>query len=294
MTPASAAAASTGAHSGRRGPALRRRGRLPARAQAGGRRRRRRAPSGSTAADELEEAIARSGVDHGAEIAVEEFVEGHEGFYDTITIDGQVAMDFATHYYPNVLEAMRTRWISPQFVATNRIDSAPSYDEVKEMGRAVIARPRHRDVGHPHGVVRRAEGPVLLARSAAARPACAAGTSTPPATTSTSTASGRWPSSTAGSPASRRAASPPASSPCAPTATARSPATTGWTRSSAATASGSSTPTCPGRHADAAGRGRLHGQRLGAHAPPRLRRAARDARRRRPHGQGPRVTRAPA
>ena len=83
----------------------------------------RRAPSGSTRPDELEAAIARSGVDHGAEIAVEEFVEGHEGFYDTITIDGEVAMDFATHYYPNVLEAMRTRWISPQFVATNRIDA---------------------------------------------------------------------------------------------------------------------------------------------------------------------------
>ena len=86
------------------------------------------------APDELEEAIARSGVDHGSEIAVEEFVEGHEGFYDTISIDGHVA----THYYPNVLEAMRTRWISPQFVATNRLDGEASYDELKEMGRAVI------------------------------------------------------------------------------------------------------------------------------------------------------------
>ncbi len=89
------------------------------------------------ARDELDGAIARSGVEHGAETAVEEFVEGHEGFYDTISIDGHVAMEFATHYYPNVLEAMRTRWISPQFIATNRIDE-PGYDEVKEMGRAVI------------------------------------------------------------------------------------------------------------------------------------------------------------
>jgi len=87
--------------------------------------------------DELEEAIARSGVDHGAPTAVEEYVEGHEGFYDTIAVNGEVAMDFATHYYPNVLEAMRTRWISPQFVTTNRIGE-PGYDEVKEMGRRVI------------------------------------------------------------------------------------------------------------------------------------------------------------
>ncbi|MBV9095332.1 MAG: ATP-grasp domain-containing protein [Streptosporangiaceae bacterium] len=72
-------------------------------------------------------------------IAVEEFVEGHEGFYDTVAVDGQVALDFASHYYPNVLEAMRARWISPQFVSTNRIDTAPDYAELREMGRRVIS-----------------------------------------------------------------------------------------------------------------------------------------------------------
>src|SRR5205809_183822 len=30
-------------------------------------------------------------------IAVEEFIEGHEGFYDTITINGEVAVDFVSH-----------------------------------------------------------------------------------------------------------------------------------------------------------------------------------------------------
>jgi carbamoylphosphate synthase large subunit len=72
-------------------------------------------------------------------IAVEEFIEGHEGFYDTVTVNGQVALDFVTHYYPNVLEAMRTRWISPQFISTNRIDIAPEYAELREMGQRVIA-----------------------------------------------------------------------------------------------------------------------------------------------------------
>jgi len=72
-------------------------------------------------------------------IAVEEFIEGHEGFYDTIAVNGQVAVDFASHYYPNVLEAMRNRWISPQFVSTNRLEIAPEYGELREMGRRVIA-----------------------------------------------------------------------------------------------------------------------------------------------------------
>jgi len=96
--------------------------------------------SGTHKADDaagLERAIAATHVNHGASVAVEEFIEGHEGFYDTICINGQVVLEFATHYFPNVLEAMRTRWISPQFVTTNRIDD-PSYREVKDLGRRVI------------------------------------------------------------------------------------------------------------------------------------------------------------
>jgi hypothetical protein len=56
-----------------------------------------------------------------------------------VSIGGDVGLDFISHYYPNVLEAMRTRWISPMFIATNRIDNSPGYDEVKEMGKRVIS-----------------------------------------------------------------------------------------------------------------------------------------------------------
>ncbi len=88
--------------------------------------------------DDLEKAIVTTRLDKGASLAIEEFIEGHEGFYDTISVDGEVMHEFVCHYYPNVLEAMRTRWISPQFIATNRVDSAPGYNEVKELGRKVI------------------------------------------------------------------------------------------------------------------------------------------------------------
>jgi formate-dependent phosphoribosylglycinamide formyltransferase (GAR transformylase) len=86
----------------------------------------------------LDEALGVFGGQGVQSIAVEEFVEGHEGFYDTIAVDGRVAVDFVSHYYPNVLEAMRTRWISPQLVSTNRIDSAGEYGELREMGARVI------------------------------------------------------------------------------------------------------------------------------------------------------------
>jgi formate-dependent phosphoribosylglycinamide formyltransferase (GAR transformylase) len=96
--------------------------------------------AGTTRVDEdaeLEAAIRAAHVDRGMSVAVEEFIEGHEGFIDTIAIQGRVAHEFISHYYPGVLVAMRERWISPQIVATNRID-APGYDEVKAMTRKVI------------------------------------------------------------------------------------------------------------------------------------------------------------
>lgn len=73
----------------------------------------------------------------GRSVAVEEFLEGHEGFYDTLTSNGKVVHEFISHYYPNVLQAMRTRWISPQIASTNRVDVATGYDEIKAMGRKV-------------------------------------------------------------------------------------------------------------------------------------------------------------
>lgn len=86
---------------------------------------------------ELERALPDFQLESGASIAVEEFIEGHEGFLDTIAIGGEVAHEFISHYYPNVLEAMRARWISPQIIATNRVD-APGYTELKAMARRVI------------------------------------------------------------------------------------------------------------------------------------------------------------
>ena len=85
----------------------------------------------------LDDAIRRHGIAAGHSVAAEEFIEGHEGFYDALVIDGRIQHDFASHYYPGVLEAMRERWISPQVVTTNRID-APGYAEVRAMGQRVV------------------------------------------------------------------------------------------------------------------------------------------------------------
>ena len=85
----------------------------------------------------LARALSDIGSSGASDIAVEEFIEGHEGFYDTLTVAGEVVYDFVSHYYPNVLEAMRTRWVSPVIITTNRTE-APGYDEVRALGGRVI------------------------------------------------------------------------------------------------------------------------------------------------------------
>lgn len=87
---------------------------------------------------DLERALHETGLHRGAGyFTMEQFVEGHEGFFDTLTCNGEVVFEAVTHYYPNVLEAMRTRWISPQMVHTNRLADG-GYEELRAFGRDVI------------------------------------------------------------------------------------------------------------------------------------------------------------
>jgi len=88
--------------------------------------------------NDLRAAAHALGVTQGHSAAVEEWVEGHEGFFDTITIAGRVAHEFIAHYYPSVLPALADRRVSPQIAATNRVE-AESYRELRDVGRRVIA-----------------------------------------------------------------------------------------------------------------------------------------------------------
>jgi len=87
-------------------------------------------------AAELEQTAQSSGVADGALAIIEEFIEGHEGIYDTLTVEGEVRHEFVGHYYPGVLEAMRSRWISPQLVSTNEVEH-DRYAELRDLGRRV-------------------------------------------------------------------------------------------------------------------------------------------------------------
>ncbi len=87
--------------------------------------------------DQMVQAAKESNLGPNRPALLEEFVSGHEGFYDTLTVGGQVVFETVSHYYPNVLEAMRTRDLSPIVMTTNRID-AQGYGVLKAFGRQVV------------------------------------------------------------------------------------------------------------------------------------------------------------
>jgi hypothetical protein len=97
--------------------------------------------AGTWRADDLSSllhAIRESGMSPARKMAMEEFITGHEGFWDTLTCNGRVVYEQICHYYPNVLEAMRTRDCSPIVMVTNRMD-ASGYGELKAFGRKVLS-----------------------------------------------------------------------------------------------------------------------------------------------------------
>ena len=89
-------------------------------------------------AAELEAALQETGLTR-RELGytMEEFITGHEGFWDTLTINGRVVWEFISHYYPNVLPAMRNPNTHAMIVATNRVN-VDSYGELKQFGRKVV------------------------------------------------------------------------------------------------------------------------------------------------------------
>ena len=87
-------------------------------------------------AADLDQLLPKLPLGNGRSIAVEEFIDGHEGFYDTIMLDDNVGHEFVSHYYPGPLEATVSRAVSPQIAVTNRL-AAPGYRELESVGRKV-------------------------------------------------------------------------------------------------------------------------------------------------------------
>ena len=86
-------------------------------------------------ADELREVLPR--LAHVATVSVEEFIDGEEYTFDTVTIDGAVQYYNVAWYRPRPLLARSHEWISPQVIALREPDTSELAAGV-QMGLDVI------------------------------------------------------------------------------------------------------------------------------------------------------------
>jgi len=118
-------------------------------------------------ADELRAVLPR--IAHVPVVSVEEFIDGEEYTFDTVTIDGAVQYYNVAWYRPRPLIARSNEWISPQVIALRDPDAAALRDGVA-MGHAVI-RALGFDSGFTHMEwYRKADGEVVFGEIAARPP----------------------------------------------------------------------------------------------------------------------------
>jgi hypothetical protein len=86
-------------------------------------------------ADDLRAVLPR--LRHVPDVSVEEFIDGEEYTFDTITIDGKIAYHNVAWYRPRPLIARSNEWISPQVIALRDVDDPELADGVS-MGFDVI------------------------------------------------------------------------------------------------------------------------------------------------------------
>lgn len=102
-------------------------------------------------------------------VSVEEFVDGEEYTFDTITIDGNVAYYNVAWYRPRPLIARSNEWISPQVIALRHVDQPELAGGVR-MGFDVI-RALEFDTGFTHMEwYRKADGEVVFGEIGARPP----------------------------------------------------------------------------------------------------------------------------
>ena len=101
---------------------------------------------------------------------IEEYIEGIEGSFDCINIDGKPVFYSITTYHPSPLDAMLNAWIQPIYMFSKDQD-APEFDDVRKTGfRVLEALNSGSNMTHMEWFRRNKDGKVYAAEIAARPP----------------------------------------------------------------------------------------------------------------------------
>jgi biotin carboxylase len=111
--------------------------------------------------EELLAAVTGMGASTGNPVLAEEFLQGEEGSYDTITIGGKPRLVSLSHYLPTPLEVLENPWVQWRCLLPRELEGEV-FDEVDRVGRAAIEALGLKD-GFTHMEwFRRADGSVAI------------------------------------------------------------------------------------------------------------------------------------
>ncbi len=69
---------------------------------------------------------------------MEEFIEGDEGSFDTLTLNGKIVFYSMTTYFPGPMDAMLNPWVQIIFSLNKDFIDHPDYEDVRKTGQAAI------------------------------------------------------------------------------------------------------------------------------------------------------------
>lgn len=111
---------------------------------------------------------AEAALRHIREVVLEEFVEGDEYTFDTISANGRILFHSILRYRPTMLESRSLEWVSPQNMILRDLD-APAYQAAYELGAGVLAA-LDRGTGFSHMEWKLTPGGEVVFLEIAARP----------------------------------------------------------------------------------------------------------------------------
>lgn len=85
----------------------------------------------------LRGALAQSPPTMESPVLLEEFVQGEEHSFETISIDGKAVWHSLTHYYPTPLTVLENPWIQWSLVLPREVDSE-QYDDIRKAARRAL------------------------------------------------------------------------------------------------------------------------------------------------------------
>lgn len=102
-------------------------------------------------------------------VLLEEFVQGEEHSFETISVDGRHVWHSLTHYYPTPLTALENPWIQWSLILPREVDD-PQYDDIRSAARRALGV-----LGMRTGIThmewfRRSDGTIAISEVAARPP----------------------------------------------------------------------------------------------------------------------------